>query len=273
MSNTQLRIISAVTLITITTSCLLTGIIPSTFLLLLLGIICLDELTCNFSRKKRFSFEYCIIQVLFILPFSYLTLFHFDYNLILLIVKISLVLNLLTILYLFFPPIDSKKVINLLNKYTLLYVLIVLPSLLSLSFILYQKNWQILAIILLLLNGGMDIGAWFFGKFFGKRKLCKKISPNKTIEGLIGGAITAGILSSAGWYFLVDTNGFKLFFLFLLLGLSSQVGDLIQSKLKRQFEIKDSSKLIPGHGGFYDRIDGLLFLSPFYTFFISFLNI
>src|SRR5690606_12695790 len=126
-------------------------------------------------------------------------------------------------------------------------------------------QWQEVIIVLLFVNFGMDSFAWFFGKNFGKHKLWPKVSPKKTVEGLLGGVISTGILGSILWRLFFNETSVMLFFVFCLLGLIAQVGDLVQSKIKRQFEIKDSSTLIPGHGGVYDRIDSLLFLAPFYA--------
>ena len=143
-------------------------------------------------------------------------------------------------------------------------IFFVLPMI-SLTNVLHYSEWRILLFILLVVNFGMDTGAWFFGKNFGSHKLWEKVSPNKTIEGLIGGMFTAGVLGYLAWTFLIAKPVLLLFFIFCLLGVLSQLGDLIQSKMKRQFKVKDSSSLIPGHGGVYDRIDSLLYSAPFFA--------
>jgi phosphatidate cytidylyltransferase len=143
--------------------------------------------------------------------------------------------------------------------------LFIMLPMVSLTNTLHFGKWRILLAILLIVNFGMDTGAWFFGKNFGKHKLWEKVSPNKTIEGLIGGMFTSGILGTLAWAFWLQKPELLLFALFCLLGVLSQLGDLIQSKIKRQFKIKDSSSLIPGHGGVYDRIDSLLYSAPFFA--------
>ena len=111
---------------------------------------------------------------------------------------------------------------------------------------------------LLFVVWGTDTGAYFAGRFFGGPKLAPRFSPNKTWSGLTGGALVAGTVGAvaAEWLHVVP-------FWYLVAGsaalaLVAQAGDLFESSLKRQFDAKDSSRLIPGHGGLLDRIDGLL---------------
>ncbi|UCD33039.1 MAG: phosphatidate cytidylyltransferase [Desulfobacterales bacterium] len=108
-----------------------------------------------------------------------------------------------------------------------------------------------------------DTGAFYIGSYFGRHKLSPIISPNKTIEGALGG-IAANLCGGALFkYFFIPRLpwGLSLLF-FLLLGVVGQVGDLFESKLKRNSNIKDSGSLLPGHGGILDRIDALLFAAP-----------
>lgn len=100
-----------------------------------------------------------------------------------------------------------------------------------------------------------DIGAYFAGRNFGKHKLAPTISPKKTIEGLIGGVIAAALLGGA-W---VMARGLPLPLLAFapVFAIAAQGGDLFESALKRKAGVKDSSNLLPGHGGVMDRLDGL----------------
>ena len=106
-----------------------------------------------------------------------------------------------------------------------------------------------------------DIMAFFIGKTFGGSKLAPKISPNKTWSGAFGGlvaSLTIGIISSIFfqgtlWFFVASS---------LLLSIFEQIGDLLESKLKRTFGVKDSGSIIPGHGGLLDRFDGIIFVAP-----------
>jgi phosphatidate cytidylyltransferase len=101
-----------------------------------------------------------------------------------------------------------------------------------------------------------DIGAYFAGRRFGRRKLAPAISPGKTVEGLYGG-IAAATLLGAAWA-LATGLGAALLVLAPVLALAAQAGDLFESSLKRRAEVKDSGTWLPGHGGVLDRLDGLV---------------
>ncbi|WP_426693379.1 phosphatidate cytidylyltransferase [Sphingomonas sediminicola] len=101
-----------------------------------------------------------------------------------------------------------------------------------------------------------DIGAYFAGRRFGKRKLAPTISPGKTVEGLWGGMAAAALLGAA-WVLSTDLN-WALLPLAPLFAVAAQAGDLFESKMKRMAGIKDSGSWLPGHGGLLDRLDGLV---------------
>jgi phosphatidate cytidylyltransferase len=110
----------------------------------------------------------------------------------------------------------------------------------------------------------MDIGAYFTGKKFGKIKLAKSISPNKTWEGLIGGLVFAIMLSFLASK-IIDFDTIILAFFSISLGLISVVGDLTVSMFKRNSNQKDTGKILPGHGGFLDRIDSIISSAPLFA--------
>jgi phosphatidate cytidylyltransferase len=101
-----------------------------------------------------------------------------------------------------------------------------------------------------------DIGAYFAGRSFGKRKLAPSISPNKTVEGLYGGIAAATLLG--GVWAMAMGLGIALLFLAPVLALAAQAGDLFESGMKRRAGVKDSGAWLPGHGGALDRLDGLV---------------
>ena len=113
-------------------------------------------------------------------------------------------------------------------------------------------------LMLLLVVIATDAGAYFAGRRFGKRKLAPSISPGKTWEGLLGGVIAAAIL----WCFYNVANNSAIWYEALLSGMAmailAQLGDLFESWMKRKAGKKDSSNILPGHGGLFDRADGIL---------------
>lgn len=124
-----------------------------------------------------------------------------------------------------------------------------------------------------------DSGAYFAGTFFGKHKLCPNISPKKTVEGLIGGIISNGIilcLVALVYSFIDDKANINYFLLFLVgcvAAVMGLIGDLSASLIKRQANIKDYGKIMPGHGGVMDRFDSVLVVAPFMMLSFSFFNI
>jgi phosphatidate cytidylyltransferase len=100
-----------------------------------------------------------------------------------------------------------------------------------------------------------DIGAYFAGRNFGQRKLAPTISPNKTVEGLIGGIVAAALF--AGLWAWLNGLGFALYLCAPVFAALAQGGDLFESWMKRRAGVKDSGNWLPGHGGALDRLDGL----------------
>jgi phosphatidate cytidylyltransferase len=108
-----------------------------------------------------------------------------------------------------------------------------------------------------------DTGAYYTGRSLGRHKLAPRISPGKTIEGSIGGFITAvlaGLACKLVFFSEIPTP--HVLVLGALIGLVSQVGDLAESLLKRGAQVKDSGSIFPGHGGMLDRVDSILFSAP-----------
>ena len=122
---------------------------------------------------------------------------------------------------------------------------------------------------------GTDICAYVIGKTIGKHKF-SKISPNKTIEGCIGGTIGAVVLALAYTYIMNLIFSMSLSYVYIIgitviLSIIGQIGDFAASSIKRYVGIKDYSNLIPGHGGMLDRIDSVIFIAPFAYILLSFL--
>jgi len=137
---------------------------------------------------------------------------------------------------------------------------------LFLSYIVLIRNGDdgVLWVFLLLSVVFMgDTGAYYLGSYFGKHKLSPAISPNKTVEGALGGlAATLGSGALIKTFYLpLLPWGLSILF-FISIGLAGQVGDLFESQIKRVAHLKDSGVILPGHGGILDRIDAVLFAAP-----------
>ena len=129
--------------------------------------------------------------------------------------------------------------------------------------------WLILALFLMI--WGNDVFAYFGGKNFGKRKLAPNISPNKTWEGFWSGFLGACTGACIAWF---SVESFPLTLLQLLpaafiASVTGPVGDLLESSMKRRAGMKDSSALLPGHGGLFDRFDALILTAPFIYFYFT----
>ena len=172
------------------------------------------------------------------------------------------------ILILFLHVIISDMKITFKDVLYTFFGIIYIPVFLTfLALIRCKEDGRVLLLGTLVIAWATDIFAYLVGKFLGKHKFTK-ISPNKTIEGTIGG--TVGAIISILVYTLILNKFLGMQYLYLqmaviglALSLISQIGDLIASSIKRLVDVKDYGNLIPGHGGMLDRIDSLLFISPF----------
>lgn len=132
--------------------------------------------------------------------------------------------------------------------------------------------WIILSILGI---GCSDMGAYFIGSKLGKHKISKRVSPSKSLEGFIGGLVSGTLFGFLFGIFLqnysVKINGLNGLIIGMIVSLLAPLGDLGKSMLKRQFNLKDTSHLIPGHGGILDRIDTWLWAAAISYYLITFL--
>lgn len=133
----------------------------------------------------------------------------------------------------------------------------------------YLPSGSLLVAFLLLVTKSGDIGAYFIGTSFGKHQLIPRISPKKSVEGAVGGFIFSVIFAVLSRYYLPTIPVFHLAILGCLLGILAQVGDLSESLIKRDCQVKDSANLIPGLGGILDLIDSILFTAPTLYFYVK----
>jgi phosphatidate cytidylyltransferase len=127
-----------------------------------------------------------------------------------------------------------------------------------------DEPWGVWAVgFLVLAVAATDVGAYFAGRLIGGPKLWPRVSPNKTWAGLIGAMATSAVVAALFAQFVIGAHAGKLAALAVILALVAQAGDLGESMLKRRFGAKDASNIIPGHGGFMDRVDGLVTAAVF----------
>lgn len=262
----KIRIISAILMICILVPILLIGGIPFGVLMLLMGFLGLRELIHLKNKESKIPF---VIEILAYLLCSYLILNHFteeqlllnlDYRIIALVVFVCLIPILI---------INNNKKYSYLDGFYLIGSIFLIGF--SFNLILLLRNYSLnIVIYLLLITIFSDTFAYVTGKLIGKNKLCPKISPNKTIEGSIGGVVMGSFIAIMFYITVInpDISLVKIIFMTGVLSIISQIGDLVFSQIKRYFKVKDFSDLIPGHGGILDRFDSIIFVVLAYVFFI-----
>ena len=216
--------------------------------------------------KKRI-----LTSILLLLLLSAMYLYSF--------VMIGSLLIMAIIVWIEFYAMVSKIIKNNKFKDRLLRFMLKSGSLLYLSLFVYfvfiiESHYNDLKIYLLysvLIAILSDIGGLIFGKTFKGKKLTS-ISPNKTISGSIGSFVLSIFLIPIFYNNLIIYDFLTLLILTIIISLTSQLGDLFISFLKRKANVKDTSDLLPGHGGLLDRVDGIIFAAPLGVFLLNLLN-
>ncbi|WP_366182744.1 phosphatidate cytidylyltransferase [Flavobacterium ovatum] len=172
---------------------------------------------------------------------------------------------------------DSKALtINSLSKYIYLIGYIILPFIIitKIPFGKTGYNPKILISIFILIWTN-DSFAYIVGKSIGKTKLFERISPKKTFEGFFGGVfftVLASYIIAKYYIQIAESNLYIWIVIAVIVGVFGTIGDLIESKFKRVAEVKDSGKIMPGHGGVLDRLDSVIFVAPIVFLFYQILN-
>ncbi|MBI4733464.1 MAG: phosphatidate cytidylyltransferase, partial [Rubrobacteridae bacterium] len=162
--------------------------------------------------------------------------------------------------------INQGSIVNAsLTAIALLYIAVTLSHLT----LLYDLEKGVIGVLMVFIGTWVsDIGAYGIGSAFGKRKIAPAISANKTLEGLLAGigfpVVFLAALFTLSWLPIAAEQGLAIAALRgagmgLIIGIAAPVGDLVESRIKREMRVKDSGALIPGHGGFLDRFDSLIF--------------
>ncbi|MFH1132324.1 MAG: phosphatidate cytidylyltransferase [Pseudomonadota bacterium] len=187
-----------------------------------------------------------------------------------LVALLLLIILMLSTLQLFtFDDIKKATTSTAIMVFGIIYVPLMLTTIALLKKMPDGTDWVFLVLTVTWFS---DTGAYFMGRAIGRHKLYVTVSPGKTVEGAFGGIVAsfgAAILAKY-WYMpqLTWLHGIA----FAVFGsVFAQVGDLVESMVKRSFDVKDSGRIIPGHGGLLDRIDALLFVSPFFYLYVTYL--
>jgi len=263
------RIITAVVLLVILLAVLFGGYYPA-FVVVVLAFLLAAVTECFqlFGRSRK---QAVVIAAFWVLVFAYAFLFNkaVPYKFWFAFSSAIWLLRFVPTLKTGLPAMEDWRSSTL----GMLYAVTIIVTFAAIVVFFHQSAIFLLSVMALVWIA--DIGAYFSGKAFGKRKLAPTISPGKSWEGAIGGGIAVLVLSSLvilfGGPWLLDTFVVQLHAhlgwlgtlgVLLVLTAASVVGDLFESQLKRRAGVKDSSNLLPGHGGVLDRIDALIPVLP-----------
>ena len=231
------------------------GDVVFTMMALAMGCLAFLELKGAFAKKEINISAFAagmLMATLILKAFGFFAFLNFA----VLAVMVSFVLATLLVLQKQSPIDVAASILSLLYAFVPFWVLADL----------YSENVY-LSILVFVISFSTDIFAYLSGKFFGKHKLIPKVSPNKTVEGSVGGTLCCvGICALYLW--IVKLPILQMLPICLFGSLASQLGDLFASSIKRYCGIKDFGKLIPGHGGILDRFDSVIFVSLFVSVFV-----
>lgn len=231
------------------------------------ALIGMHELLSLRNEKKKFPL---LVELIAYLAVAYITINNYSNQTLVLTLDYQ-ILSLLIFAF-FFPVViisDNEKY-NLTDAFFLFGATLFLG--LSFHLIIMIRNYSLNYFILMILITTMsDTFAYISGSMVGRHKLCPKISPKKTVEGLIVGTIMS-LIAATMYYLTVIDPSISLSVLLIsiiTLSLIGQIGDLVFSAIKRYYNKKDFSNLIPGHGGVLDRFDSIIFVALAFVIFIA----
>lgn len=253
-------------------ACLITGGWPLLLLISIISSIGSFEFVKILNNKGFYPFKSVIIPINLMLLVAVSIKFN---ELIPLIISIGAALAFLSVIFKGRQPYIANVATTALGFLYLGWLpahIIMIRQLDSINtgFIHFEMNNGIIYLLMYFFSVLItDVGAYYFGKKFGKHKLCPVISPNKTIEGSLGGGLSAVIICLViGWF--TNLNIIHTLMIAVLTTTFAQLGDLAESLIKRDAGVKDSGASIPGHGGFLDRTDGYIFAAPIVFYYIHF---
>jgi phosphatidate cytidylyltransferase len=230
-------------------------------LFFILGIATLREFLKLIHLKSYLAY---LLLAIFLFFLSYKV---FELNAIYLLLILSCFVNL----FLFKDLLWVSKIPMFEKKKYIAVIFYLISGFVFLTLIPIHEGYFIPNIIIgvFILIWSNDTFAYIIGKSFGKIKLLERVSPKKTVEGFVGGLVGAICASFIIFKFIGYFDLMIWVIIAVIASVFGTMGDLIQSKFKRQAGVKDSGILIPGHGGFYDRLDSMVYASPFIFAFLE----
>lgn len=266
-TNKRLRITTAIIMLLFAIVIFKIGVVAVSALALLIASLMIYEYDVKLFKVSTTKFVWDVISICGVLCLFCLNKFTYKFP----VYYFSVVfVGLFCISNLFNIATDRKHWI--LESLEPIYIGF---GIMSLLYLYFMAPLSIIYIFIITIS--TDSGAYFIGSLVGGPKLCPKISPSKTISGAIGGVLCAfafGTTFLIGVVWLMSGDYFGRIYVFTLLtiifSMISQMGDLFESWLKRLNNIKDSSNIIPGHGGVLDRFDSILFVAPIMALIIAF---
>ena len=259
------RLISGILLMAITVALMVYGSYPLFWVITGVSLIGLTELFRTVGMEKTppaaIGYLSSIVIDILILDNGY------EYLLMWLVATLMVMMACYVIAY---PKYHSEQMTMLL--FGLIYVTVMLSFVFKVRFL---ENGILFVWLIFIGAWGSDTCAYCVGKLCGKHKLPSKLSPNKTIEGCVGGIAGAALI---GFFFaLIFFKDTDYWWQFAVIGgvssVISQIGDLTASAIKRNHDIKDYGKLIPGHGGILDRFDSIIFIAPVVYYLLTFMKL
>ncbi len=264
MNNFTKRLIFGVIYVVLVVSCTLLGPIYFYGLFYVFLILCVYEFIRIIELKSIYPYILATTSfALAVISNNNLFVFEDDMS-----EKIIVSIFGLVVYFTFITAlVSSRKIaIQYLGRIflTLIYIIVPFSLLVKLPYLNFHDTFDtsvILGVFILIWSN--DVFAFLIGKNFGKTKLIERVSPNKTVEGFLGGFIFTFIGGFFVSKFCLSIQPIQWFAIAIIISVFGVLGDLIESMFKRQANLKDSSNFIPGHGGFLDRLDSVIFAVPF----------
>lgn len=267
------RLVSGILLVILALITVISGGYVLAATLWFISVIAFHELclACEIQKDKRKQNTLEIVGYIFI-SFYYICMAWIkDYRLMIMIAVMALIVLLMV--YVFkFPKYHANQIMG--TYFSFIYA----PILFSFVYLTRELEYGVYFVWVIFISSWIsDTCAYCVGMLIGKHKLAPVLSPKKSIEGSIGGILGSAIVGALFGYLIVERvmTGQQVAWIFALIGaigsVVSQIGDLAASAIKRNYEIKDYGKLIPGHGGIMDRFDSVLVTAPMIYFLFTLL--